>query len=168
MRKAQAALEFLTTYGWAFLVILIMIGALAYFGVLNPGGLLPARCTFSPEISCIEHRVIADPTNQVEFRFRNNVGQMADFSFDATELSTNQKVTCTFTEPTSNPDCTAAPGTNCQLRAGRVGGVLCDFSTTPTILPAGDKVKFELNATYIRTGGSYPTPVKGEIYAEAQ
>ena len=36
MRKAQAALEFLTTYGWAFIVILIMIGALAYFGVLNP------------------------------------------------------------------------------------------------------------------------------------
>ena len=28
--------EFLTTYGWAFLVILVMIGALAYFGVLNP------------------------------------------------------------------------------------------------------------------------------------
>ena len=35
-KKSQAALEFLTTYGWAFLVILIMIGALAYFGVLNP------------------------------------------------------------------------------------------------------------------------------------
>jgi len=35
-KKGQAALEFLTTYGWAFLVILIMIGALSYFGVLNP------------------------------------------------------------------------------------------------------------------------------------
>ena len=33
----SAALEFLTTYGWAFLVILVMIGALAYFGILNPG-----------------------------------------------------------------------------------------------------------------------------------
>ena len=36
MRRGQAALEFLTTYGWAFLVILVMIGALAYFGVLDP------------------------------------------------------------------------------------------------------------------------------------
>jgi hypothetical protein len=34
-KRAQAALEFLTTYGWAFLVILIMIGALSYFGVFS-------------------------------------------------------------------------------------------------------------------------------------
>lgn len=40
-KKAQSALEFLTTYGWAFLVILIMIGALAYFGVLDPNRFLP-------------------------------------------------------------------------------------------------------------------------------
>jgi len=33
-KKGQAALEFLMTYGWAFLVILVMIGALAYFGFI--------------------------------------------------------------------------------------------------------------------------------------
>ncbi|MBI2659218.1 hypothetical protein HYX05_03935 [Candidatus Woesearchaeota archaeon] len=44
--KSQAALEFLTTYGWAFLVILIMIGTLAYFGILNPSKILPNRCNF--------------------------------------------------------------------------------------------------------------------------
>ena len=31
--RAQAALEFLMTYGWAILVVLVSIGALAYFGV---------------------------------------------------------------------------------------------------------------------------------------
>jgi len=35
MRKGQAAIEFLVTYGWAILIVLIAIGALAYFGVLN-------------------------------------------------------------------------------------------------------------------------------------
>ncbi|MEK6868878.1 MAG: hypothetical protein AABX74_01500, partial [Nanoarchaeota archaeon] len=50
--KAQAALEFLTTYAWAFLVIIIMIGALAYFGVLSPSKLLPDRCNFGPEVGC--------------------------------------------------------------------------------------------------------------------
>ena len=35
-RKSQAALEFLMNYGWAILVVLIAVGALAYFGVLNP------------------------------------------------------------------------------------------------------------------------------------
>jgi len=40
-RKSQAALEFLMTYGWAILVVLIAIGALAYFGVLSPARFLP-------------------------------------------------------------------------------------------------------------------------------
>ncbi|MBI1979078.1 MAG: hypothetical protein HYS62_03415, partial [Candidatus Aenigmarchaeota archaeon] len=35
-RKSQAAMEFLMTYGWAILVVLAAIAALAYFGVLSP------------------------------------------------------------------------------------------------------------------------------------
>ena len=35
-KKGQAAIEFLMTWGWAVLVVLIAIGALAYFGVLSP------------------------------------------------------------------------------------------------------------------------------------
>lgn len=35
-KKAQAAMEFLMTYGWAILVVLVAIGALAYFGVIDP------------------------------------------------------------------------------------------------------------------------------------
>lgn len=34
--KGQVAMEFLFTYGWAILVVLACIGALAYFGVFNP------------------------------------------------------------------------------------------------------------------------------------
>jgi uncharacterized protein (UPF0333 family) len=30
-RKSQAAMEFLMTYGWAILVVLVALGALAYF-----------------------------------------------------------------------------------------------------------------------------------------
>ena len=36
MNRKAISTEFLTTYGWAFLIILIMIGALAYFGILSP------------------------------------------------------------------------------------------------------------------------------------
>lgn len=35
-RKEQAGLEFLMTYGWAILVVLVTIAVLAYFGVLSP------------------------------------------------------------------------------------------------------------------------------------
>jgi hypothetical protein len=55
--KAQAAMEFLMTYGWAILVVLVAIGALAYFGVLNPSKFLPNSCTLEPGIGCIDHQI---------------------------------------------------------------------------------------------------------------
>ena len=40
-KRGQAAMEFLLTYGWAILVVLVVIGALAYMGVLDPAKMLP-------------------------------------------------------------------------------------------------------------------------------
>jgi len=57
LRKGQAALEFLTTYGWAFLVILVMIGALAYFGVLDVGRLVPESCQLDSSLECTSYAV---------------------------------------------------------------------------------------------------------------
>jgi hypothetical protein len=56
-RKSQAALEFIMTYGWAILVVLVAIGALAYFGVLSPDKFLPSKCTFQSGLACVDHRV---------------------------------------------------------------------------------------------------------------
>lgn len=73
MKRAQAALEFLTTYGWAFLVILIMISALAYFGVLRPSRLLPDRCSFGAEFECRDFQ-ISQIDDTVKVKLKNNVG----------------------------------------------------------------------------------------------
>lgn len=35
-KKAQAAMEFLMTYGWAILIVLIVLAALFFLGVFNP------------------------------------------------------------------------------------------------------------------------------------
>jgi hypothetical protein len=51
-KNGQAAMEFLMTYGWAILVVIIAITALASFGVLSPGKLLPTSCIFETGISC--------------------------------------------------------------------------------------------------------------------
>jgi hypothetical protein len=152
-RKGQAALEFLTTYGWAFLVILVMIGALAYFGILNPKAFLPNRCTFSPEIDCIEARIEYRGVNtaDVSFRFRNNIGSSADFNASITYIgSTNPAVNCSA---------------NFGVQAGRVANSSCTFSpaTAPLNLVQGDKAKFEITILYKKTDGTYWTPVKGEV-----
>lgn len=53
-KKAQAALEFLMTYGWALLVILVMVGAFAYLGVTDPQQFIQDKCTLSPGFDCAE------------------------------------------------------------------------------------------------------------------
>ena len=70
-KKSQAALEFMMTYGWAILVVLVAIGALAYFGVLSPEKFLPDKCTLQAGIACIDKK--ATPTS-VTVRITNSLG----------------------------------------------------------------------------------------------
>jgi hypothetical protein len=35
MKKSQAAMEFLLTYGWAILVVIVVIAAIAWLGFIN-------------------------------------------------------------------------------------------------------------------------------------
>ncbi|MBI2657310.1 hypothetical protein HYX08_01295 [Candidatus Woesearchaeota archaeon] len=56
-KKAQAAMEFLMTYGWAILVVLAAIAALAYFGVLSPEKFLGEKCILEPGLACVSHKV---------------------------------------------------------------------------------------------------------------
>ena len=76
--KSQAALEFIMTYGWAILVVLVSIGALAYFGVLSPDKFLPAKCVFPPGIGCVDHKVTI---NSLAITVRNSLGY--DVTIDA-------------------------------------------------------------------------------------
>lgn len=57
-KKSQAALEFLTTYGWAFIVILTMIGAVSYFGGLNPSGFVQGSCVVGSPFACDSNQFV--------------------------------------------------------------------------------------------------------------
>jgi len=78
-KKAQAAMEFLMTYGWAILVVLVVIGALAYFGVLNPQNLLPEKCTLPMGLYCKDHLIkgasAATNPNTISFKLENGMGE---------------------------------------------------------------------------------------------
>ena len=56
-KKGQTAVEFLMTYGWAVLIVMIMIAALFYVGVLNPRGKMPTSCTLPPGFSCYSEKL---------------------------------------------------------------------------------------------------------------
>jgi hypothetical protein len=56
-KRGQAAMEFLMTYGWAIMVVLVAIGSLSYFGVLSPDKFVPRRCALEPGIACMDFSV---------------------------------------------------------------------------------------------------------------
>jgi len=74
MKRAQAAMEFLMTYGWAILVVLAAVGALAFFGILSPDKFLPERCTGFAGMDCLEKASIDASANTIAFASKNNLG----------------------------------------------------------------------------------------------
>src|SRR3989344_932354 len=110
-KKGQAAMEFLMTYGWAILVVLIAIGALAYFGVLNPSRFLPASCTLMPGLSCDSFKVTSTSMVLV---VRNGLGD---------DLSN-----VTFSAPSSTASCDAATATTLNDGESKTFTQVCDGS----------------------------------------
>jgi preprotein translocase subunit SecF len=73
-KKGQAAMEFLTTYGWAFLVIIVVIVALWQFGVFDTTSRMPASCSLGSMLDCSGgYAVSVNSTNMtVELNIKNN------------------------------------------------------------------------------------------------
>jgi uncharacterized protein (UPF0333 family) len=138
-KKGQAAMEFLMTYGWAIVVVLAAIGALAYFGVLSPNKLLPDRTTFAAPISNVDNAVVtqANGQTQVEIAFKNNKGVPITVPGVTTVTSTQ----CTGT------------GAMDTIPAGAIqngGGFLVKWNcTTSGTQAVGNKFKADISFDYI-------------------
>ena len=80
--KSQAALEFIMTYGWAILVVLVAIAALAYFGVLNPDKFLPRKCLLQAGIACTDFKITS---SSLVMYIQNSLGR--DINIDAVKAN---------------------------------------------------------------------------------
>ena len=149
-KRGQAAMEFLMTYGWAILVVLIAIGALAYFGVLNPSRFLPASCTLTPGLSCEEFKV---NTTTVAIRVSNGIGKdLTTFTLNVSSAATN----C------ANAGATAAGG----LNDGEIELLLLRCAS---VLTAGSRFKEDLNLYWIESGTSLGGHTRtGQIAVEVE
>ena len=168
-RKSQAALEFLTTYGWAFLVILIMIGTLAYFGILSPSKILPNRCNFATEFQCLDYKIKeAGVGDEFRFRLKNGVGQA--ITVTAVNIK-NEGGTVTYNTIAS---CTLAPAIppNLIWNAGVIQEFIlssaaeqCTFATTGLVAGGKGKMIVEINYYKNTAGVNYGQFASGEVYA---
>ena len=116
------------TYGWAILVVLIVIGALAYFGVFNPSNLLPERCALTQGLSCSDWRVDSS-TGNVSLSLQNAQGV-------GILVKNIQMVTL------------APPRVSCNFTAGGTYGA----ETGVVYVPNGASVSFQVGGSGAQSG----------------
>jgi len=159
-KKAQAGLEFLTTYAWAFVVILIIIGALAYFGVTNPSRFLPDRCNVGSEFTC-ENYALDDTNNKVQILMKSNLGDVINITTFTVSTETGV-LNCQNTNPLYHTPTTNnfwRPGTQITLNA------TCDLSTIGFVPGQKEKISFTFSYYDLKSGPSYSRSVSGEIFS---
>lgn len=101
MRKSQSTLEFLMTYGWAIVVVIIAIGSLAYFGVLDVYKWVPESCTGDQSFSCVGKPYRNGTT--VSFSMINNMPYAVDI--DTTRAARPEGCTAVYICPADNIGC---------------------------------------------------------------
>lgn len=141
-KKGQAAMEFIMTYGWAILVVLVAIAALAYFGVLSPGKYLPEKCVPAAGIGCTSFKAT---TTGVDLILQNALGK--DIVVTAINI----------------PDATCSDTFNTTL----VNGADATFSISCT-LTSGSKINSDLTITYDEVNGLTDLENSGTLSTKVQ
>ena len=168
-KRAQAALEFLITYGWAFLVILVMISALAYFGVLRPSKLLPDRCNFGSEIGCLDFSITSPtsvPASAFNLRLKNNLGEAIVVEKVITDIVVSSDSSTKFACTARNVDgvTTDIAYTWNTDKVIDMAFTSCNPAASGYVL--GEKAKATLTIKYhlAKSSTSYYRQVAGEVF----
>ncbi len=144
-KKGQAAMEFLMTYGWAILVVLVAIGALAYFGVLSPEKLLPEKCVIptGTGLFCEDHAAVAGAS--VTLRIKNILN-----------------VPVNVTQIVIDPPCGAGGITPTQIATDSSENIF-----VPCVLLTEGKLKADVKITFTKEGGLEKTTTASLITTAA-
>ena len=154
-KKSQAALEFLTTYAWAFLVIIIMMGALTYFGILKPSKIFPDRCNFGTEVHCVDYRIDAT-ANTFNLRLKNSIGE--PIIVDSITISS---------ESATAYACSSAPTVTDWGSDETKDLAWSSCNSAATGFKKGDKGKVLVTMTYhlAKSSATYKHEVAGEVFS---
>jgi hypothetical protein len=147
MKKSQAAIEFIATYGWMVLAVLIVIGALSYFGVFRSNNLVTGMVTFSnPGLSIVDYRVSNKNNSQnanVEINLINNLGETIRISQGDIVLNDDATTLCT---PIVENNDVAGP-TDTIMMNGQKGQWMW-YCNTPTTMLEGNIWESQFTISY--------------------
>jgi hypothetical protein len=85
MMRLQSAIEFLTTYGWAILIISVVLASLYSLGVFNQNALTPNICALPADIGCLSSSIA--PTGILTI----NIQQATEYTINVFAVGCNDK-----------------------------------------------------------------------------
>lgn len=94
MRKGQTAMEYLMTYGWAILIIMVVLAVLFYLGVMRPP--IPLVCTFPAGFTCTTNKLSANSGS-----LTLEVGQATGKVINVTGVTCTMNNSATYTSTAS-------------------------------------------------------------------
>lgn len=130
MRRGQTAMEYLMTYGWAILIIMVVLAVLFYLGVLSP--VVPSQCTFAAGITCTTTKLhVADGRLTLE------IGQGTGHTINVTGVTCTQNTSQAYATGGSivyNPadSVVIASGSKAFVADGRSAGGTGRYNVTCT------------------------------------
>jgi len=153
VRKGQAAMEFLMTYGWAILAAIIAIGVLAYFGVFSPGKFVPTATVLNAPLYANAWNVVTEAgVTTLSVEVKNNGGD--DITLTAFTVSNVDYGGLTSGYTAACDGATTATGTVAPGGTATVD-IICDEDdgTGGIAFTAGETVKADIAVSYEKTTG---------------
>lgn len=124
MKKSQIALEFLSTYGWALLVITLTVSTLYYFGVFDFAKFLPQKCLFPSQFKCSDFSLMP---SEVRIKLTNNLGE--DVKVTSMQITNDAVTPISCTAPSVPFDWTATTDKDLSFTGCSGGGYITNQRT---------------------------------------
>lgn len=150
-RRAQAGLEYLSTYGFAFMTIIVAVGALTYFGVFDTTSLRSEDCNFPPGVICEDFTLGGGGNDDLAMQLRNTFG--VDINVTNVDATT-----------------TGATFTNCDIDSGSTWEheAIELFTCEPDASLPNDKYDVTVTINFTQEGGGYEHYTVGNVFVTAQ
>ncbi len=129
-------MEFLMTYGWAILIVIVAIGALFFLGVFS--GSAPNACTIGAPFNCID-TLGSDTANTIKLQVGslNSVADITQADITGRDITVTG-VTCASITTSKDP---------------WIGGQKTELTCTGVTLVAGEKYAGEITIKYDQKNG---------------
>lgn len=174
MRKGQAAIEFLTTYGLALMILLVVTGGLFYFGVFDMSNFVSSSCTFGNSVSCPIYSLEEDEDNfAVNIQLINILDKgiiienMSIKESSMNEYCFSNDITDTSGTPlTTSLSRTLASSSNGEFIFEFEPNADCVF--TESFTNNNRMLKYDVRLYYTSRGATKQTSVKGYIVSSSE